>query len=109
MVFTASGYGPCERCPAIGMRHQCAHSVEAARAVGGSIGAVVTQLRRRGVGLQVAKCPVCGPAVAGFTIGEAGIMAVERQLPRAPVLSVLDANISAEHHVQEAGQPTQQH
>eukprot|EP00892_Ulva_mutabilis_P003147 jgi/Ulvmu1/12833/UM098_0015.1 len=64
--------------------------------------------QRNGINcVRVAKCPVCGPQVAGYSIGEAGIMAVEQQLPCAPVQSVLDANISAEHHVQEAGQPTQ--
>lgn len=59
--------------------------------------------------MQVAKCPVCGALVAAFSIGEAGIVPVEQQLPNAPLQSVLDANISAEHHVQEGGHPTQYH
>lgn len=60
-----------------------------------------------GGGLQVAKCPVCGPLVSGFSISEAGIVSVEQQLQSAPVQSVLEANISAEQHVQEGGVPTQ--
>lgn len=58
-------------------------------------------------GLQVAKCPLCGPMVSGYSISKAGIVSVEQQLQSAPVQSVLEANISAEHHVQEGGVPTQ--
>lgn len=58
-------------------------------------------------GLQVAKCPVCGPVVSGYTIGEAGIVPVDQKIEESRVQSVLEANISAEHQVQEGGLQTQ--
>lgn len=50
---------------------------------------------------------MCGPVVSGYTIGEAGIVPVDQKIEESRVQSVLEANISAEHHVQEGGLQTQ--
>lgn len=51
--------------------------------------------------MQIAKCPVAANVAAGYSIGLRGVQPLAEALPVLPASSILEANISIEHMIQQ--------